>query len=62
METRTPVEILRDMIGMNERTIADLEARHGTGVRSAWVGEEIGIHHYRIEHLKRQLLEVGDTQ
>jgi hypothetical protein len=53
---------LRDMIGLNERTIADLEARHGTGVRSAWVGEEIGIHHYRIEHLKRQLLEVGDTQ
>ena len=58
MENRTDLEILRDMIGMNERTIADLEKRYGTGVRPAWVGEEIGLYYYQIKHFYRQIAEI----
>lgn len=34
---------LRESIAGKEEQIRSLEQRYGTGVRPAWVGEEIGI-------------------
>lgn len=35
-----------------ENEIEDLKAKYGTGVRPAWVGEEIGILYAQIERVK----------
>lgn len=40
---RGEVESLREYIALQERRIADLESKHGTGVRPGWVGEEIAL-------------------
>jgi len=37
------IESLREYIADKEKEILALEARHGTGVRPSWVGEEISI-------------------
>lgn len=39
----TEIESLRAYIETKKQQILDLEARYGTGVRPAFVGEEIGI-------------------
>ena len=41
--TRESRETLQYIVDVNLQRIADLEAQYGTGVRPAWVGEEIGI-------------------
>jgi len=45
-------------IELRQSQIDDLENRYGTGVRPAWVGEEIGIlAHYRND-AQRQIAEL----
>lgn len=41
--TRESRETLQYIVDVNLQRIADLEAQYGTGVRPAWVGEEIGV-------------------
>jgi len=55
---KVDVETIHRMISLNDRTIDELLARYGDSTRPAWVGEEIGIHEYRIIHLKQQLAEL----
>jgi nucleoid DNA-binding protein len=38
-----------------EQEIARLEAKHGTGVRPEWVGEEIGMLLGRLRHIRSNL-------
>ena len=41
--TRESRETLQYIVDVNLQRIADLESQYGTGVRPAWVGEEIGV-------------------
>lgn len=56
------IKTLQMMIELEQSNIAGLEARYGTGVRPAWVGEDIGISHARIDQHKRELAELGVSQ
>ena len=49
------IEILEDRIARLEKSNAEYRARYGTGVRPAWVGEEIGINMMYIEIAKQQI-------
>jgi hypothetical protein len=49
-------------IELRQSQIEDLENRYGTGVRPAWVGEEIGIlSHYRND-AQRQLAAMENDE
>ncbi len=49
--SKTKAEIEAD-VKRYENEIEDLKAKYGTGVRPAWVGEEIGILYAQIERVK----------
>jgi hypothetical protein len=45
-------------IELRQSQIEDLESRYGTGVRPAWVGEEIGILAHYKRDAEKQLAEL----
>jgi hypothetical protein len=45
-------------IELRQSQIEDLEKRYGTGVRPAWVGEEIGILAHYKRDAEKQLAEL----
>ncbi len=49
---------LLSYIELRQSQIVDLEKRYGTGVRPAWVGEEIGILLHYQRDAKDQLAEL----
>lgn len=53
------IKTLTIMIELEEKSIAGLEQRYGTGVRPAWVGEDIGMSCARIQECQRELRELG---
>lgn len=58
----TEIESLRAYIETKKQQILDLETRYGTGVRPAFVGEEIGILHHYQQDAEKQLLKQLEDQ
>ena len=56
----TEIESLRAYIETKKQQIIDLETRYGTGVRPAFVGEEIGILHHYQKDAEKQLKQLED--
>lgn len=54
-------EILQMIVDTNLTSIADLEARYGISARPAWVGEEIGFLHMRVEIAQAKLKEMANA-
>lgn len=54
----TEIESLRAYIETKKQQILDLETRYGTGVRPAFVGEEIGILHHYQKDAEKQLKQL----
>lgn len=54
----TEIESLRAYIETKKQQILDLETRYGTGVRPAFVGEEIGILHHYKQDAEKQLKQL----
>ena len=52
------IESLRSYIELKKQQIADLERLHGTGVRSAAIGEDIGILCFCLRDAEQQLAEL----
>jgi hypothetical protein len=52
------IEECRDYIARKQEQIADLERLHGTGVRSAAIGEDIGILSFYLRDAEQQLAEL----
>jgi hypothetical protein len=49
-------------IELRQGQIDDLENRYGTGVRPAWVGEEIGILSHYKRDAEKQLAELENDE
>ena len=49
---------LREYIARKQQQIEDLERLYGTGVRSAAIGEDIGILSFYIRDAEKQLAEL----
>jgi len=57
------IKELQDRIERLEASNDEYRRRYGTGVRPAWVGEEIGINMMYIDIAKRQMAELkGEDQ
>ena len=52
------IEECRAYIARKQEQIADLERLHGTGVRSAAIGEDIGILSFYLRDAEQQLAEL----
>jgi hypothetical protein len=52
------IEECRAYIARKKEQIADLERLHGTGVRSAAIGEDIGILSFYLRDAEQQLAEL----
>lgn len=49
------IKVLEERIERLEENNAEYKRRYGTGVRPAWVGEEIGINMMYIDIAKQQI-------
>lgn len=56
----TEIESLRAYIETKKQQIIDLETRYGTGVRPAFVGEEIAILYHHQQDAENQLKQLED--
>ena len=57
------IKAFEDRIKCLEESNAEYKRRYGTGVRPAWVGEEIGINMMYIDIAKRKIAELkGESQ
>jgi hypothetical protein len=56
--TTTTIASLEAYIADKLRQIESLEARYGTGVRPAWVGEEIGMIDFYIRDAQAAIKEL----
>lgn len=57
------IKELEDRIARLEEENAQLRTRYGSGVRPAWVGEEIGINGMYIDIAKEQIAKLkGEDQ
>lgn len=56
----TEIESLRAYIETKKQQIIDLETRYGTGVRPAFVGEEIAILYHYQQDAEKQLKQMED--
>ena len=52
---------LREYIARKQQQIEDLERLYGTGVRSAAIGEDIGIRSFYIRDAEQQLKQMEEA-